>query len=405
MAATAAVEDIAAIPVESIEKAIQEQEQEYDEENQLFDEHEALHKRLGKSLYYGGAETTSADRLSLPLTELCVDHFNRVMDIDCSETSGKANDEKERLDMPRAAQVSRETCASPTSLVLALLYLDRLRGSNPRYLSSVSSADLFLVSLMVASKYLHDDGEEDEVFNDEWATSGGVSRNQLNRLELEFLSSIDWRLHVTPAEFETMANSIERAVARKQLNIRHWEQLTYTDLTVLTRPVKASAVWDHFAGLTLKLTTVVVAAYAATLVGMIGTCHLLDQFKLGPAAISQSVNTLYASLRPRDPATNDTSCCLDAAPSDLIFMERATAVVGCNETDFCTNHPMDCEVLPHKGTAPLLRCVPMGDALEDWRYKIRGFPVDPGNPHEHHRPSHKLTGGPREVYIGSTWLH
>jgi hypothetical protein len=38
----------------------------------------------------------------------------------------------------------------------------------------VSSADLFLVSMMVASKYLHDDGEEDEVFNDEWAASGDI---------------------------------------------------------------------------------------------------------------------------------------------------------------------------------------------------------------------------------------
>jgi hypothetical protein len=27
---------------------------------------------------------------------------------------------------------------------------------------------------MVASKYLHDDGEEDEVFNDEWAASGDI---------------------------------------------------------------------------------------------------------------------------------------------------------------------------------------------------------------------------------------
>ncbi len=38
----------------------------------------------------------------------------------------------------------------------------------------MSSADLFLVSMMVASKYLHDDGEEDEVFNDEWAASGDI---------------------------------------------------------------------------------------------------------------------------------------------------------------------------------------------------------------------------------------
>ena len=52
------------------------------------------------------------------------------------------------------------------------MYLDRLRSNNTKYLSTITSTDLFLVSLMVASKYLYDDGEEDEVFNDEWATSG-----------------------------------------------------------------------------------------------------------------------------------------------------------------------------------------------------------------------------------------
>merc|ERR1719458_2488153 len=65
-----------------------------------------------------------------------------------------------------AADISRQACAGPNSLVLALLYLERLRRRNPDYLTTVSSADLFLVSLMVASKFLHDDGEEDEVFND-----------------------------------------------------------------------------------------------------------------------------------------------------------------------------------------------------------------------------------------------
>ena len=39
-------------------------------------------------------------------------------------------------------------------------------------LNQVSSADLFLVAMMVASKFLYDDGE-DGVYNDEWAESAG----------------------------------------------------------------------------------------------------------------------------------------------------------------------------------------------------------------------------------------
>ncbi|KAG8125274.1 hypothetical protein E2320_020492 [Naja naja] len=55
------------------------------------------------------------------------------------------------------------------SMMLALVYIGLLRHRNPEYLQQISSSDLFLISMMVASKYLYDEGEEEEVFNDEWA--------------------------------------------------------------------------------------------------------------------------------------------------------------------------------------------------------------------------------------------
>lgn len=49
----------------------------------------------------------------------------------------------------------------------------------------------FLASLqMVASKYLYDEGEEEEVFNDEWGAAGGVAVATLNALERSFLSAM-----------------------------------------------------------------------------------------------------------------------------------------------------------------------------------------------------------------------
>ena len=92
----------------------------------------------------------------ISIIELCVDYFN-LAGFDTSLTGQSDLDitktRLDRLDVARAAAVSRETCASPTSLVLALVYLERLRGSNPTYLHSVSSADLFLVSLVRRSCY------------------------------------------------------------------------------------------------------------------------------------------------------------------------------------------------------------------------------------------------------------
>lgn len=43
---------------------------------------------------------------------------------------------------------------------------------------------------MVASKYLYDEGEEEEVFNDEWGAAGGVAVPTLNALERSFLSAM-----------------------------------------------------------------------------------------------------------------------------------------------------------------------------------------------------------------------
>ncbi len=43
---------------------------------------------------------------------------------------------------------------------------------------------------MMASKYLYDEGVDEEVFNDEWAESANMDLQQLNELERNFLSAI-----------------------------------------------------------------------------------------------------------------------------------------------------------------------------------------------------------------------
>lgn len=43
---------------------------------------------------------------------------------------------------------SREACISPCSMMLALVYIERLRHRNPEYLQQISSSDLFLISMV-----------------------------------------------------------------------------------------------------------------------------------------------------------------------------------------------------------------------------------------------------------------
>ena len=54
----------------------------------------------------------------------------------------------ERLCFDFAADLSREACLSPCSLVLAMIYLDRLCKKNPNYVSSIPSSKLFLISVV-----------------------------------------------------------------------------------------------------------------------------------------------------------------------------------------------------------------------------------------------------------------
>merc|ERR1711970_461421 len=264
----------------------EQEDPETDEEEyapQVFPEHTAAETRYTRSLYYGALPAT--DRPSLPLTRLAVDQFT-------SSGLDALGQKLGRLDMARAADISRQACAGPNSLVLALLYLDKLRKRNPDYLTTVSSADLFLVSLMVASKFLHDDGEEDEVFNDEWASSGGIDTKELNKLELSFLSALDWRIYVDNQEFEKAVKNVETDIAFKEVTKRGWA--SYTDLDVLSTDVQN--LWTVFISYTMKMTAVCVTAYAAGILSLLGTAAVLQKTPVGPEAVSSSIRTLSAAL-------------------------------------------------------------------------------------------------------------
>lgn len=47
---------------------------------------------------------------------------------------------------------------------------------------------------MMASKFLYDEGVDDEVFNDEWAAAADMETEDVNELERQFLSAIVSRI-------------------------------------------------------------------------------------------------------------------------------------------------------------------------------------------------------------------
>lgn len=111
-------------------------------------------------MYYG--KLLKTDNLSIPVTG--GSYFSaKKNDIHCycfllTELAAELFSETQRgrsldlLHYDQAATVSRNTCASPCSLILALLYLERLKTYNPDYLKRVAPSELFLISLVFENK-------------------------------------------------------------------------------------------------------------------------------------------------------------------------------------------------------------------------------------------------------------
>uniref|UniRef100_UPI00358E0560 protein CNPPD1 n=1 Tax=Myxine glutinosa TaxID=7769 RepID=UPI00358E0560 len=182
--------------------------------------HRQLSERLKKSLYYGWEESDKVEGLSCPVTDIAVEFFQNA-----------APAPVHKLQQKYAARVAREACVSPCAMVLALVYIERLKKRDPEYLRCISSSDLFLISMMMASKYLYDEGEEEEVFNDEWGAAGQIAVGDVNHLEMGFLQAMDWELFVHPQDFFSFLACLEASVTSREGRRRGW--FMYSDLVIL----------------------------------------------------------------------------------------------------------------------------------------------------------------------------
>ncbi|KAM6893686.1 protein CNPPD1 [Xenentodon cancila] len=207
-------------------------------------------------------------------------------------------------------------------MMLALVYIERLRHRNPEYLQKISSSDLFLISMMVASKYLYDEGEEEEVFNDEWGAAGKLNVQTVNNLEMNFLNAIDWSLFTDQSDFLDLLSQLETSIAERQGMKRGW--FTYTDLCVLLEHSAWSqaliAIYQQFT----KVTCMLGLVYLTSVAGLIATSAVLQQLSLPRSGqtlfpLSDKISFAHlqtSNLNPEAPApAQDLSCCVLANSS------------------------------------------------------------------------------------------
>ncbi|XP_028988131.1 protein CNPPD1 [Betta splendens] len=282
--------------------------------------HQKLTERVRKRLYYGLDKDVSLDALSCPVTDIAVEFFQK-----------SAPSPIRKLHKKYAAHVAREACISPCAMMLALVYIERLRRRNPEYLQKISSSDLFLISMMVASKYLYDEGEEEEVFNDEWGAAGKLDVQTVNNLEMNFLNAIEWSLFTEPNDFFDILSQMETSIAQQQGIKRGW--FTYTDLCVLLEQSAWSqslaAIYQHFT----KVSCMLGLVYLTSVAGLIATSTVLHQLSLSRSG--QSLLTPQAEIslphhqntninQEASPVAQRLPCCVLANKS----LNRQTSVHG-----------------------------------------------------------------------------
>ncbi|XP_020204115.1 cyclin-U1-1 [Cajanus cajan] len=104
-------------------------------------------------------------------------------------------------------RIYKYTNCSPSCFVVGYVYIDRLTHRHPDSLvTSLNVHRLLVTSVMVASKMLDDEHYNNAVY----ARVGGVSNAELNKLELELLFLLDFRVVVSSRAFENYCFHLEK---------------------------------------------------------------------------------------------------------------------------------------------------------------------------------------------------
>ena len=119
--------------------------------------------------------------------------------------------------------------ANVVAVLLALIYLERFKQRLPA--SSTGAHDtphrLFFVALMLASKFLHDH----TLTNRAWSKLSGLfSVDETNKMELDFLGVVQYRLYVEKRAFDEFLDT----------RLCHYDRAMSSELKTLQGPLFTS---------------------------------------------------------------------------------------------------------------------------------------------------------------------
>ncbi|XP_014516152.1 cyclin-U4-1 [Vigna radiata var. radiata] len=102
---------------------------------------------------------------------------------------------------------------SPSCFIVAYVYLDRFTQRQPSLpINSFNVHRLLITSVMVAAKFM-----DDMYYNNAYyAKVGGISKREMNVLELDFLFGLGFHMNVSPGSFEAYCVHLQREMVLMQ---------------------------------------------------------------------------------------------------------------------------------------------------------------------------------------------
>lgn len=148
---------------------------------------------------------------------------------------------------------------------------------------------------MVATKF-YSGHDEDSSIN--WAEYAKMSPDNLLRLELEFLTALDWKVYVSNEEFFEKVVTIEKKLARRQGLTRGW--FTYMELDSLMPSIKITDTFLHF-------TFIIGLSYTAFVATIVASVFLVSQIPgsyLNASSRKATISDTLASLSVHQTTTH-----------------------------------------------------------------------------------------------------
>ncbi|KAF9602398.1 hypothetical protein IFM89_027527 [Coptis chinensis] len=107
-------------------------------------------------------------------------------------------------------RIYRYVRVDPPIYVVAYIYIDRLCQLHPEFqITSGNVHRLLITTIMVASKFVEDMNYRNSYF----AKVGGLMTKVMNKLEVNFLFLMGFKLHVNVSIFDSYCRHLEREVS------------------------------------------------------------------------------------------------------------------------------------------------------------------------------------------------